>query len=142
MKTSGQWIMGLVVVLGQNLMGLLAAYGGRRSELGKFDAGQILGLRHFLKKLDGKKLERLMENNPDYFFDMLPYAIALGVDKPFAKAFGKMPFPQCHYLLVSRNDKRTAEEWALVTRKIADRMDKRQRRLELEKWLPLNVRFY
>jgi len=139
---SGQWIMGLVVVLGQNLMGLLAAYGGRRSELGKFDAGQILGLRHFLKKLDGKKLERLLENNPDYFFDMLPYAIALGVDKPFAKAFGKMPFPQCHYLLVSRNDKRTAEEWALLTRKIADRMDKRQRRLELEKWLPLNVRFY
>ena len=139
---SGQWIMGLVVVLGQNLIGLLAAYGGRRSELGKFDAGQILGLQHFLKKLDPKKLERLLENNPDYFFDMLPYAIALGVDKSFAKAFGKRPLPYCHYLLVSRNDKRTAEEWALLARKIADRMDKRQRKLELEKWLPINVRFY
>ena len=33
-------------------------------------------------------------------------------------------------------------EWAVIVRKIADRMDKRQRRLELEKWLPLNVRFY
>ena len=139
---AGQWVMGLVVVLVQYLIGLLAAYGGRRSELGMQNAGQILGLRHFLKKLDEKKLERLLENNPDYFFDMLPYAIALGVDKKFSKAFGKMRIPDCHYLLVARDDKRTAVEWALLVRKVADRMDKRQRRLELEKWLPLNVRFY
>ena len=139
---AGQWLMGLIVVAAQYLVGLLAAYGGRRSEMGMYNAGQILGLRHFLKKLDEKKLERLLENNPDYFFDMLPLAIALGVDTGFAKAFGKIHFPDCHYLMVSRNDKRTAEEWALLARKIADRMDKRQRRLELEKWLPLNVRFY
>jgi hypothetical protein len=139
---SGQWIMGLVVVAGQYLIGLLAAYGGRRSDLGKSYASQILGLRHYLRKLDAKKLERLLDNNPDYFFDMLPLAIALGVDTRFAKAFGKMHLPDCHYLLVARDDKRTAAEWALIVRKIADRMDKRQRRLELEKWLPLNVRFY
>ena len=73
---------------------------------------------------------------------MLPLAIAFGVDGRFAKAFGKMPMPYCHYLSVSRNEKRTAAEWAVIVRKIADRMDKRQRRLELERWLPLNVRFY
>jgi hypothetical protein len=73
---------------------------------------------------------------------MLPYAIALGVDTKFAKAFGKMEIPECHYLLVARNDKRTAADWALLVRKIADQMDKRQRRLELEKWFPINVRFY
>lgn len=139
---AGQWLMGLVVVLAQYLIGLLAAYGGRRSELGMYNAGEVLGLRHFLKNLDEKKLERLLENNPDYFFDMLPIAIALGVDTRFAKAFGKMYLPDCHYLLVARNDKRSAAEWALLVRKIADRMDKRQRKLELERWLPLNVRFY
>ena len=47
---SGQWIMGLVVVAAQYLVGLLAAYGGRRSDLGKYNASQILGLRHFLRK--------------------------------------------------------------------------------------------
>ena len=139
---SGQWLMGLAVVAGQYLVGLLAAYGGKRSDLGKYNASQILGLRHFLRKLDDKKLERLLDNNPDYFFDMLPLAIALGVDTKFAKAFGNMPMPTCPYLLVSRNDRRTAQEWALIVRKIADRMDKRQRKMELEKWLPLNVRFY
>ena len=139
---AGQWLMGLTVVAVQYLIGLLAAYGGRRSELGMYNAGQILGLRHFLRKLDDKTLDRLLENNPDYFFDMLPIAIALGVDTKFAKAFGKRRLSDCHYLLVARNDKRSAAEWALLVRKIADQMDKRQRRLELEKWLPLNVRFY
>ena len=138
----GQWIMGLVVVAGQFLIGLLAAYGGRRSELGMLHAGEVLGIRHFLRKLDDKQLKRLLDNNPDYFFDMLPYAIALGVDKKFAKAFGKMPMADCHYLLVTRNDKRTAAEWAYMVRKIADQMDKRQRKLELEKWIPINIRFY
>lgn len=139
---AGQWLIGLIVVAVQYLIGLLAAYGGRRSQMGMYNAGQVLGLRHFLKKLDAQKLERLLENNPDYFFDMLPYAIALGVDTKFAKAFGNMPLPHCHYLLVSRNEKRTAAEWALLVRKVADQMDKRQRRLELERWLPLNIRFY
>ena len=139
---AGTWLIGLCVVAAQYLIGLLAAYGGRRSEMGMYNAGQVLGLRHFLKKLDDKKLERLLENNPDYFFDMLPYAIALGVDTRFAKAFGNMPMPHCHYLLVAQKEKRTAAEWALLVRKVADRMDKRQRKLELERWLPLNVRFY
>ena len=139
---SGVWLIGLCVVAAQYLMGLLAAYGGRRSQMGMYNAGQVLGLRHFLKKLNAEKLERLLENNPDYFFDMLPLAIALGVDTKFAKAFGNQPIPHCPYLLVSRNEKRTAAEWALLVRKVADQMDKRQRRLELEKWLPLNVRFY
>lgn len=139
---AGQWVMGLAVVAAQYLIGLLAAYGGRRSEMGMYNAGQVLGLRHFLRHLDEKSLKRLLDNNPDYFFDMLPYAIALGVDTKFAKAFGTMRLPDCHYLLVSRNDKRSAAEWALLVRKIADQMDKRQRRLELEKWFPINVRFY
>ena len=139
---AGEWIMGVATVAAQYLIGLLAAYGGRRSELGMYNASQILGLRSYLRKLDEKALLRLTDNNPDYFFDMLPYAIALGVDTKFAKAFGKMEIPECHYLLVARNDKRTAADWALLVRKIADQMDKRQRRLELEKWLPLNVRFY
>ena len=68
---------------------------------------------------------------------MLPLAIALGVDKKFAKAFDKFRIYDCHYLLVTRNEKRTASEWALMVRKIADQMDKQQRRMEIEKWLPL-----
>lgn len=133
----GQWLMAIIVVLAQVLAGLAAAYGGRRSELGKYNASQILGLRHYLGSMSQEELQRMVSMNPDYFFDMLPYAIALGVDTRFAKAFGKMRLPDCSYLLIRQNEKRSASEWALLVRKIADRMDERQRRMELETWIPV-----
>ena len=133
----GQWLMAIIVVLAQVLAGLAAAYGGRRSELGKYNASQILGLRHYLGSMSQEELQRMISMNPDYFFDMLPSAIALGVDTRFAKAFGKMRLPDCSYLLIRQNEKRSASEWALLVRKIADRMDERQRRMELETWIPV-----
>jgi hypothetical protein len=134
---SGVWLIGLITVAAQYLAGLAAAYGGRRSELGRYNASEILGLRHYLKHVGQEELDRLVEQNPDYFFDMLPYAIALGVDTPFGKAFGTRPIPECTYLVARKNEKRSAREWAYMVRKLADRMDSRQRRMELEKWIPL-----
>ena len=136
---SGVWLIGLIVVAGQNLAGLSAAYGGRRSELGRYNANEILGVRHYLKRISQDDLDRMTEQNPEYFFDMLPYAIALGVDGPFAKAFGNRRIPDCTYLQVRQNDKRTAKEWAYMVRKLADRMDDKQRKMELEKWIPVSL---
>ena len=136
---SGVWLIGLVTVLAQNLAGLAAAYGGRRSELGRYNASEILGVRHYLKHVGQEELDRLIDQNPDYFFDMLPYAIALGVDTSFAKAFGDRQIPDCNYLMVRKNEKRSAKEWAYMVRKLADRMDEKQRRMELEKWIPLSL---
>ena len=136
---SGVWLIGLVTVLAQNLAGLAAAYGGRRSELGRYNASEILGVRHYLKHVGQEELDRLINQNPDYFFDMLPYAIALGVDTSFAKAFGDRQIPDCNYLMVRKNEKRAAKEWAYMVRKLADRMDEKQRRMELEKWIPLSL---
>ena len=137
---AGQWLMGIIVVLLQVLFGALAAYGGRRSQLGIYHAGEILGVQHYLKTMTQEEAARKMELNPDYFFDMLPYAIALGVDGRFAKAFAGLRIPECTYLAARKNEKRSAAEWALMVRKIADRMDKRQRRMEIEVWFPINIR--
>ncbi len=136
---SGVWIMGLVTVALQYLAGLAAAYGGRRSDLGRYNANEILGVRHYLKRISQEELDRLLSQNPDYFFDMLPYAIALGVDTAFGKAFGNRRIPDCSYLVVRKNEKRSAREWAYMVRKLADRMDDKQRRMELEKWIPLSL---
>ena len=47
--------------------------------------------------------------------------------------------PDCNYLMVRKNEKRSAKEWAYMVRKLADRMDEKQRRMELEKWIPLSL---
>ena len=137
---AGQVLIALLAVLAQILAGMAAAYGGKRSDLGRQQAGQILGLRHYLRHVSREELNDLMENNPDYFFEMIPYAIALGSDTKFARTFGKMHVGHCPYMVTKENRKRSAEEWALLMRKTADRMDKRQRAMELEKWIPITIR--
>ena len=137
---SGSWLVGLLTVLAQLLVGLAAAYGGRRSDLGRTQAGLILGFRHYLATIPKEELERITENDPDFFFRMLPYAIAMGVDGRFAKLFGDQKMPHCTYLISREDRKRTAAEWALLLRKTADRMDSRQRRMQLEKWLVVTSR--
>ena len=44
--------------LGQWVFGYFAAYGGRRSDLGRHDGGQVLGLRRYLKHLPRGEINR------------------------------------------------------------------------------------
>lgn len=136
---SGQILIAIVAVLVQMLCGVAAAYGGRRSDLGRYQAGQILYLRSYLQHLPKEEIERGLANNPDYFFELLPYAIALGVDTQFARRFGNIPVSGCAYMTVRQDRRRTAAEWALLLRKAADRMDFLQRRLALSHWLPISI---
>lgn len=129
-----EWIIPICAALGQWLMGYFAAYGGRRSDVGRHDAGHILGLRHYLKKIPKEDLARLQKTDPDYFFNMAPFALALGVIVPYAKQFGAKKLDQCPYLVTRVHGKRTAEEWAYLFADAADAMDARYRRMEVEKW--------
>lgn len=129
------WIpMGAAV--GQFLLGFFAAYGGRRSELGRSDARQILGLRHYLKHMPREELARLLETTPDCFFALAPYALALGVLKPYAAAFSRRPLEPCPYLTVRTKGKLDARDWGQLLVDTADKMDAKMRQLMLEKWIP------
>ena len=134
----GEWIIPTCAALGQWVMGYFAAYGGRRSDVGRHDAGKILGLRSYLKKISKEDLTRLQKTDPDYFFNMAPYALSLGVILPFAKQFGARKLDQCPYLVTRVHGKRTAEEWAYLFADAADAMDARYRRMEVEKWFDPN----
>ena len=127
-------------VLGQFVMSYFAAYGGRRSDMGRYDAGQILGLRHYLKRIPKADIQRLSKTDPEFFFNMAPYALALGILKPFAKQFGSKKLEQCPYLMTRVHGRRTAEEWGEMMAQAADILDARYRRMEVEKFSPLRFR--
>ena len=88
-----------------------------------------------------ESINRLMINDPEYFFNYAPYALALGVMGPFARAFGGRKFDQCPYLMTRVAGKRTAEEWGQLMQDTADIMDAKSRRLQVEKWVPLEINF-
>lgn len=137
----GQVWIPLCCVLGQWLIGYFAAYGGRRSELGRHDSGQVLGLRRYLKKLPREDISRLLDNDPDYFFNMAPYALALGIINPYARTFGRRKLDQCPYLYTRVSGKRTAEDWGHLMADAADMMDAKSRRMQVEKWTAIQVLF-
>jgi len=127
------WV-GVAAVAAQMLAGVAAAYGGRRSKLGRLHASQILGLRRYLKRVPKDQLQEIMDVNPDYFFDMLPYALALGVARPFARQFGNMEITPCTYLTTRQERRRSALEWAQLMHSVAEKMDKKQKKLQIKQW--------
>ena len=135
----GQVWIPLCCTLGELVLGYFAAYGGRRSDLGRHDAGMVLGFRHYAKRLPREDISRLMKNDPDYFFNLAPYALALGVINPFSEAFGRRKLDQCPYLVTRVHGKRTAQEWGKLMAKAADMMDARVRRMQVEKWFAVQL---
>ena len=136
-----QWVIPLCAALGQLVMSYFAAYGGRRNDLGRYDAGMILGLRSYLKRISKADINRLMKSDPDYFFRLAPYALALGVIMPFARNFGSIKLEPCPYIVSKVTGKHTAEEWAEVIAEAADMVDRRYRRMEIEKWTAIRLKF-
>lgn len=135
----GQIWIPVVSCLGQFAAGYLAAYGGRRSDLGRHDAALVLGFRRYVKHLPRGEVGRLLHNDPDYFFNLAPFALALGVLKPFGNIFGRRKLDQCPYLMTPVHGKRTGEEWSKLIMETADQMDAKARRLQVEKLIPVQL---
>ena len=129
-----------VECLGQVLLGFPAAWGGRRTDLNRHDVAQLRGLRHYLKHMPAQDVQRLLAADPEYYFRMVPYAMALGVLHPFTQAFGKRKLPQCPYIATRVHGSRKAEDWETLYSDIVTRMDRRARKMELEKWMAVRFR--
>ena len=54
-------------------------------------AGKLAGLKTFIQKAELPQLEKLSKENPSYYFDVIPYAMAFGLSKQWAKAFENIP---------------------------------------------------
>ena len=68
-------------------MGLFAMFMEKRTpETNKLQE-KILGLRMFLVNAEQDRINTLVDENPDYFFNVLSYAYVLGVTDKWAKQF-------------------------------------------------------
>ena len=52
--------------------------------------GKIRGFKRFLETARKEELEILVEENPSYFYDILPYTYVLGVSSKWIKKFETM----------------------------------------------------
>lgn len=130
---AGAWDLAAIVLILEPLTGIAAAYGGRRTELGRQDMADILGLRRFLCHIESGEFLQVLRQNPNYYYDMAPYALALGVDRAFARRLGSYRLPECAYLKTGMDGHHTAQEWNRLLRETAASLDERQKRLRLDR---------
>ena len=130
---AGELNVAACVVAAELFAGIAAAYGGRRTELGKQAISQTLGLRRYLKSVPKEQLQKILRANPDYYFSLVPYALALGVDRQFSKRFGGLRLPACPYLTTGMDGHMTAAEWDRLLRDVVRALDERQQQLFWER---------
>ena len=131
--TAGCGDLGITMALILLIGGVLYGWSGLRTELGKYTAGHFLGLRRYLKGKDKALLKRACEGNPDYFFRMAPYAVALGVGKAFAQAVGREKLERCPYLTSGMDGHMNAAGWNEKLTETAAIMDARMENRHMEK---------
>lgn len=49
--------------------------------------GKILGFKEFIRIAEKDRLEKMVESNPEYFYNVLPYAYVMGLSKKWCKKF-------------------------------------------------------
>jgi uncharacterized membrane protein YgcG len=77
----------LSAVLGTILLALSAAFISKRTPKGVEWLGKALGLRDFIERAERDKLIAMVQQDPNYFYYVLPYAYVLGITDKWAKNF-------------------------------------------------------
>lgn len=131
---AGAFSVGLQMICLLLVAGILLAWGGRRTTLGRQTLAQVQGLKQYLRTADKAQLQRICESDPDYFFRLAPAAMALGLDKSFARRFGNKRLDRCPYLNTGTENPLTAHQWSSLLRKTLDAMNDRATKMPLEKF--------
>lgn len=79
-----EYFLGLICILG---MFICFKFMPKRTTYGLKVLGKIKGFKHFLETAEKDKLNLLVNENPSYFYDILPYAYVLGVSNKWIKNF-------------------------------------------------------
>lgn len=75
------------LIAGSATIGLIAGLIGKKSEYYAGLMNGITGFKQFLETAEKDKLESLLADNPEYYYDILPYANVLGVSDAWADKF-------------------------------------------------------
>lgn len=78
------YILGIICIVG---MFICLEYLPKRTTYGNKMLGEVTGFKNFLETAEKEKLEALVEEDPEYFYNILPYTYVLGVSDKWIKKF-------------------------------------------------------
>jgi len=78
------YIIGLITIA---VLILFAKIVPKRTQFGNEILGKLKGFKRFLETAEKPQLEALVNENPEYFYNILPYTYALGVSDKWVSQF-------------------------------------------------------
>lgn len=80
-------IAGIITAVSSAVSYICARQMRKRTPYGTAITGKILGFRHFMEACELERLKMLADENPSYFYNVLPYAYVFGLSDVWAKRF-------------------------------------------------------
>lgn len=81
------WTVGCIGLAGLIISIICLINMPKRNKRGRLALGNILGFKQFLEVAEKERIQQLLKENPEYCFDILPYAYVLGVEDKWIKNF-------------------------------------------------------
>ena len=91
------WIEFLIHGVCMVLLIIFLAIIKKRTKYGTEMLGRIQGFKNFLEMAEKPKLEQLVMEDPEYFYNILPYTYALGVSSKWMKKFEDIALEAPHW---------------------------------------------
>ncbi len=80
----------LLSICGSTAIAFFAAIMSKRSEYGYKVLEETLGYREFIDKVEVDQLKMMIDQDPDFYYHVLSYAVVLGLENKWAKKFDGM----------------------------------------------------
>ena len=84
---SGILVFMIIAIACAIILAALSCRCKRRTSIGTWYEERLVGFKEFLKATELDRIKLLVNDNPQYFFNVLPFAMVLGVTDKWAKNF-------------------------------------------------------
>jgi len=91
---ANSWILALGVFVSMAVTYVFVVLMKARTEKGAKWQGQILGFRDFIRNAEYDRLKLLSDKDPEYFYNVMPYAYVMGMSTKWAKKFDNIEVRQ------------------------------------------------
>lgn len=86
-------IMYLISFITIFITGFFSIFMNQKNDYGQIISAKVLGFRNYLMTAEKNQLEALVSEDPDYFYDILPYTYALDISDKWINNFEKNNVP-------------------------------------------------
>lgn len=104
---------GLAVILASVISLIFTMRMKQRTKKSSQLLGKILGFKEFIRKAELDRIKRLVDQTPDYFYSVLPYAYVFGLTDKWAKKFEELAVQPPNWY-VSGYDGRMFNTWIFM----------------------------